>query len=69
MSYNDDDEDDGGTVPCPYCRKEIHEDSVRCPYCEQYISQEDAPTGPRPLWFVLGVVLTLLVVAYWILNG
>jgi len=35
------------TIPCPYCVREIYEDSPRCPHCGQYISGEDAPTG-RP---------------------
>src|SRR5882724_10524213 len=52
-----DDDDEEPTVPCPYCRREIHEDSQRCPYCEQYISQEDAPPGQKPWWLIAGVVL------------
>jgi hypothetical protein len=45
-SHNAD--DDEPTVPCPYCQREIHEESQRCPYCEQYISQEDAPRAGSP---------------------
>ncbi len=63
--YADEDEP---TIPCPYCRREIHEDSLRCPYCEQYISAEDAPSGPKPLWLVLGVLLCLLLVGLWIMG-
>jgi len=29
------------TIPCPYCLRQIHEDSPHCPYCEKYISEED----------------------------
>ena len=36
------DEEDEPTIPCPYCRREIHEDSPQCPHCGQYISEEDA---------------------------
>ena len=36
------DEDDT-TIPCPYCRRPIHEEAERCPHCEQYISGEDTP--------------------------
>jgi hypothetical protein len=43
-----DDDDDDVTIPCPYCRRQIHEDAERCPYCEQYISAEDAPSQPKP---------------------
>ncbi len=64
------DEGDGDdTVPCPYCRRPVHEDAPRCPHCERYISAEDAPAGPRPLWLVLGVLACLGVVAVWVLSG
>jgi hypothetical protein len=61
------DADDGEpTIPCPYCRREIHEESQRCPYCEHYISQEDAPPGRKPWWLIVGVVFCLFVVYLWI---
>jgi len=65
--WADDDieEEDDATIPCPYCRRAIHEDSVRCPYCEQYISEEDAPPGKRPWWIVVGVVLCLAAIGLW----
>jgi hypothetical protein len=61
-----DDLDDEPTVPCPYCRREIHEDAQRCPYCEHYISTEDAPVR-KPWWLVLGVGVCLYVVYRWII--
>jgi hypothetical protein len=61
-------DDDEPTVPCPYCRREIHEESPRCPYCEQYISQEDAPPGRKPWWLIAGVVLCLLAIYLWIVG-
>lgn len=67
-----DPEDDAGhedeeepTIPCPYCRREIHEDSPHCPYCERYISREDAPAR-KPWWLVIGVGACLYVVYRWI---
>ena len=62
------DADDEPTVPCPYCRREIHEESQRCPHCGQYISQEDAPPGPKPWWLIVGVLLCLFVVYLWIVG-
>ncbi len=64
--FDDDADEDEPTVPCPYCRREIHEDAQRCPYCDQYISAEDAPAGRKPWWIVLGVVLCLLMVLGWL---
>ncbi|MEX2113795.1 MAG: hypothetical protein WD845_11455 [Pirellulales bacterium] len=67
VAEGSDDLDDEPTVPCPYCRRPIHEDAQRCPYCEQYISEEDRPTEPKPWWLVAGVVVCLLLVVWWIL--
>jgi hypothetical protein len=66
---SDDDDDDEPTIPCPYCRREIHEDSQRCPYCEQYISTEDAPPSRKPWWLIAGVAACLYVVYRWVVSG
>src|SRR5438105_15912977 len=60
--------DDDDTIPCPYCRRPIHEDAQRCPYCEHYISQEDAPPSQKPPWILLGILVCLAMVVLWILN-
>jgi predicted nucleic acid-binding Zn ribbon protein len=65
----DDDSDDEDTMPCPYCSKSIHEDSVRCPYCENYLSAEDQPYRPKPLWIILTVIACLAAVVMWIWLG
>ena len=57
----DSDDDESETVPCPYCRRPIHEDAERCPYCEQYISAEETPL-PKPAWIVIGAIIALLLV-------
>jgi hypothetical protein len=56
------------TQPCPYCRHMIHESSLRCPQCGSYISEEDAPAD-KPWWVVVGVLVCLGMVVYWILSG
>lgn len=63
------DSDDSPTVPCPYCHREIVEDSPRCPYCEQYISEEDHPTRRQPLWVIVTAVICLGVAIWWVLQG
>jgi hypothetical protein len=60
------DSDEEATVPCPYCKRQVHEDSQRCPYCENYISEEDAPPSRKPWWIVVGVLLGLYAVYRWI---
>jgi hypothetical protein len=57
---------DEPTIPCPYCRRDVHEDSQRCPYCENYISQEDAPPSRKPWWLLIGVAACLFAVYLWI---
>ena len=63
------DDDELEMVLCPYCREEILEDAERCPYCENYISSEDLPSQPRPLWLVFGAVSCLIVILMWVLSG
>lgn len=63
-----DDPDDEPTVPCPYCKRQIHEDAQRCPYCENYISEEDSPPSRKPWWIILGVLLALYAVYQWIMH-
>jgi len=70
-----DDQDDGPdddevdvTMPCPYCRREIYEDSERCPHCGKYLSSVDRPAAPKPWWIVIGVLLCFLVIYRWVFG-
>jgi len=58
--------DDEATITCPYCGREIHEDSIRCPGCERYVSDEDTPSPRKPLWFIVGFLACAYVVWRWI---
>ncbi len=64
-SWDEDREDDvdgddaDDTIPCPHCRRQIHEDAQRCPYCETYLSEEDTVSSSKPWWVVLGAILCL----------
>jgi hypothetical protein len=64
----DDDGDDEPTIPCPWCRREIHEDAERCPYCEHYLSDEDAPPRRKPWWIVVGTMACLYLCYRWIFG-
>jgi len=68
--WNDDGSpgDDGSTIPCPYCQREIYEDALRCPHCENYISAEDSPPVPKTRFVVLGTIVTLAVIYWWIMH-
>ncbi len=59
-----DDEDDD-TVPCPFCKRQILEDTPRCPHCEQYLSEADFTRGSKPLWVIVTAVVCL-VAAIWL---
>jgi predicted nucleic acid-binding Zn ribbon protein len=59
-----DGDDDDETVSCPYCGIAMWEESPLCPHCGNYLSQEDAPSRPKPIWIILTVVLLLL--AWWL---
>lgn len=65
---DDHDSDEEPTVPCPYCRREILEDSPRCPYCERYISVEDHAGPKKPLWIIATTLVCLGVAVWWLFN-
>lgn len=60
------DEREEPTVPCPCCGREIYEDSPQCPHCRQYISEQDALPSRKPWWIIIGVLLCILVIWFWI---
>ena len=60
-----DDSADEPTVPCPYCRREILEDSPRCPYCERFISAEDSAAPQKPIWVVATALICLAIALWW----
>ena len=62
----DDQEDEEPTIPCPYCRREIHEDSQRCPYCGEYILEEDTVPARKPWWIIIGALLVFYAVYQWV---
>ena len=80
-AYRDDDEDwdddaedgvdadDEPTVPCPYCRREILEDSPRCPFCERFISAEDHARPQQPAWVIVTAVVCLAAAVWWAFTG
>jgi hypothetical protein len=65
---HDVDDDDEPTIPCPYCRREIHEDAQRCPHCERYLSDEDAPLQRKPWWIIAGTLACLYIFYRWIVG-
>jgi hypothetical protein len=56
---HDGDSDDGDTMPCPHCRREIYDDSERCPHCGEYLGGSDEPGTGKPLWVVVTVIVVL----------
>ena len=56
------------TVPCPYCRAEIIEDSEQCPRCGNYLTGEDAPSRRGGAWVIL-IIGALLAAAILVAGG
>ena len=67
------------TIPCPHCRRQIHEESQRCPYCQNCISEEDTVQWfvldvhkswtvltPARTWWIIGALLVFYLVYRWI---
>lgn len=62
-----DESDEEPTVPCPFCRRDILEDSPRCPYCERYISEEDHAGSQKSLWVIVTALACLAAALWWTL--
>ena len=62
----DDDADDDGYVPCPYCGESIYEEAGYCSACDRWISNEDKPRKSMPAWMIL---IILLLVAVFVLSA
>lgn len=58
---------DPAEIRCPWCKREMSEDSVRCPHCGSYISAEDAPVT-RAWWWWAAVVLLIALIIAWVLR-
>jgi hypothetical protein len=61
-----DDPDEEATVPCPFCGREILEDSPRCPSCERYLSAADHAGPGKPLWITATALVCLGGVIWWL---
>lgn len=70
-AYDEDSEQSDGepTIPCPYCRRDILEDTPRCPYCERYISAEDHDAPQRPVWVSVTALVCLGIAIYWVVYA
>lgn len=58
--------DEPAETPCPYCKRQIPEDTPRCPYCGCYVSEEDAPRRRSWLWIIAVLLLVVLLMGYLI---
>ncbi len=64
-----DDADEDATVPCPYCGREILEDSPWCPACERYLSEEDHAGPGKPLWVIVTALVCLGIAVAWLFTA
>ena len=64
--HGDDSDDGEPTVPCPYCRHEILEDSPYCPSCDRYLSADDHAASRKPVWIMATALICLGVAIWWV---
>ena len=65
--YPPDDLDPEESVPCPFCKKLIHEDADVCPRCRNFVGAADVSRRvPMVIW--IGVALAILCVLVWVLR-
>lgn len=66
--WEDTEPDDDTTDDCPHCGASIYDDAERCPACGEYLSREDAPPRGKPWYVVVGAIVSLAIVAWWLLG-
>lgn len=59
-------DDEGATVDCPHCGREIF-DAPLCPHCDRYVEDHTARMPRRPLWFWAGLIACLYVAYKWVM--
>lgn len=62
------DADDDDTIPCPHCGADVYDDAEQCPRCGMYLSAEDRPAAPRPMFVTVMLVLALVAAVMWVFG-
>ena len=65
----DDDPFGTDTEPCPFCKREIHDQTDICPHCGNFISRDDGPVQVGPVWLVTAGVLLITILALILFSG
>jgi len=65
----DNEDEDDGYVPCPYCGESMYEESGYCSSCKQWISREDQPRKPMPTWVFALIVMCIVSLVLSALRG
>jgi uncharacterized paraquat-inducible protein A len=67
-TWDESDDEDDSTDNCPHCGRSIYDDSERCPNCGMYLSREYTPPARKPWYVILGAIVSLGIVAWWLLG-
>jgi hypothetical protein len=59
--------DEPATIECPYCHREVLEDSIGCPHCGNYLSRESDPK-PREWWWIVAMILVILLLLTYLIK-
>ena len=61
--------DDDAATPCPHCGEEVYEEALRCPACGEYVTERGRIFSRKPVWVLVGVAVSALIVLFWIVSG
>ena len=66
----DDDPFGTDTEPCPFCKREVHDQTDICPHCGNFIPRdEDRPVQVGTIWLVTAGVLLLAILTLILFSG
>jgi len=63
----DHDDDDEPAIPCPNCRRLIHESAECCPWCGEWVIHAHTPAAWQRPWLLVVAILLLLSFLFWVL--
>ncbi len=54
-------------MPCPNCRRMIHEEAPQCPHCREWILGDTRDWRQSPKWYIRwGLYLTQVLLLNWL---
>lgn len=62
--WPDDDDGETLTIPCPFCKADIYEESEQCPHCGEYVVRSSTAWNGKPIWWIILGILGIIAMMF-----